>query len=77
MKNHREDLKAQMGRPRKSVSETFIPDDAADEKMVSLLIRMPETHRKELKRRSVELEVSMSEIVRELVSEYLDKPLSR
>lgn len=71
MKNQREDLAAQMGRRRKSVAETMIPEDAGDEKVVSFICYLPESHRKALKRHSVEIETSMSVIVRQLIADYL------
>lgn len=73
MKNHREDIAAQMGKRRKSVAETLIADSTADEKIVQLITYLPESQRKALKRRALEEDTSMSKIVVGLISEYLNK----
>lgn len=73
MKNHREDLAANFGKKPRSIAETFIPESAADEKTVGFMVYLPESVRKALKYHAFTTDRSMSDIVRTLITDYLNE----
>ena len=71
MKNMKKDLEASMDRRRTPVGKTLKP--ASDGARAQFIVYMDPEDRKRLKRLAVEDGRSMSQIVNQLITDYLDQ----